>query len=157
ASSSDSSNLVLENGTLRYSGGTASTDRGFTLVNGGPSRTIQVDGTADLTFSGQVTSPDDAGFTKTGTGTLTLTNASNDYVGVTTIAGGTLAVTTLADGSSPSSIGAASNDSSNLVLQSGGELEYLGGTTSTDRGFTLGTGGGAIDVAQGATTLTMSG
>ncbi|MFC7399274.1 autotransporter-associated beta strand repeat-containing protein, partial [Chelatococcus sp. GCM10030263] len=157
ASSNDPSNLVLENGTLRYTGGTAPTDRGFTLVNGGPSRTIQVDGTADLTFSGQVTSPDDAGFTKTGTGTLTLTNASNDYVGVTTIAGGTLAVTTLADGGSPSSIGAASNDSSNLVLQGGGELEYRGGTSTSNRGFTLGTGGGGIDVAEDAATLTMSG
>ncbi|WP_246681601.1 autotransporter-associated beta strand repeat-containing protein [Mesorhizobium sp. B2-4-3] len=157
ASSSASSNLVIENGTLRYTGATASTDRGFTLVNGGPSRTFEVTNAAtNLTFSGQVTSPDDAGFTKTGAGTLTLTNASNDYVGVTTITGGTLAVSTLADGGQASGIGAASNASSNLVLQNGGKLSYIGGTTSSDRGFTLGTGGGAIDVV-GGTTLTMSG
>ncbi|MBZ9767076.1 autotransporter-associated beta strand repeat-containing protein [Mesorhizobium sp. CA6] len=157
ASSNASSNLVIENGTLRYTGATASTDRGFTLVNGGPSRTFEVTNAAtNLTFSGQVTSPDDAGFTKTGAGTLTLTNASNDYVGATTIAGGTLAVSALANGGQASGIGAATNASSNLVLQNGGTLSYIGGTTSSDRGFTLGTGGGAIDVVAG-TTLTMSG
>ncbi|TPI21035.1 autotransporter-associated beta strand repeat-containing protein [Mesorhizobium sp. B4-1-1] len=157
ASSNASSNLVIENGTLRYTGATASTDRGFTLVNGGPSRTFEVTNAAtNLTFSGQVTSPDDAGFIKTGAGTLTLTNASNDYVGATTIAGGTLAVGALANGGQASGIGAASNASSNLVLQNGGKLSYIGGTTSSDRGFTLGTGGGAIDVV-GGTTLTMSG
>ncbi|WP_246677279.1 MULTISPECIES: autotransporter-associated beta strand repeat-containing protein [unclassified Mesorhizobium] len=157
ASSSASSNLVIENGTLRYTGATASADRGFTLVNGGPSRTFEVTNAAtNLTFSGQVTSPDDAGFIKTGAGTLTLTNASNDYVGATTIAGGTLAVSALANGGQASGIGAASNASSNLVLQNGGKLSYIGGTTSSDRGFTLGTGGGAIDVI-GGTTLTMSG
>src|SRR5690606_24163759 len=36
ASSADASNLVLESGRLSYSGGDATTDRGFTLVNGGP-------------------------------------------------------------------------------------------------------------------------
>src|SRR5690606_29492685 len=34
ASSAASSNLVLESGTLQYDGATATTDRGFTLVNG---------------------------------------------------------------------------------------------------------------------------
>ncbi|CDX32238.1 Outer membrane autotransporter barrel domain (modular protein) [Mesorhizobium plurifarium] len=157
ASSNASSNLVLENGTLRYTGATASTDRGFTLINGGASRTIDVtNGATNLTFTGQVTSPDDAGFTKLGAGTLTLANANNDYIGATTIAGGTLAVSTLANGGQASGIGAASNASSNLVLQNGGTLSYIGGTTSSDRGFTLGAGGGAIDVI-GGTTLTMSG
>ncbi|HEX2888801.1 autotransporter-associated beta strand repeat-containing protein, partial [Vineibacter terrae] len=157
ASSNHSSNLVLENGTLRYTGSTASTDRGFTLVNGGLSRTFEVaSAAANLTFSGLVTSPDDAGFTKTGAGTLTLTNANNDYVGVTTIAGGMLAVSTLTDGGQASGVGAASNVSSNLVLQGGGKLGYIGADASSDRGFMLGTGGGGIDVI-GGTTLTMSG
>lgn len=157
ASSSASSNLVLENGTLRYTGSTATTDRGFTLVNGGPSRTFDVSSAAtNLTFTGQVTSPDDAGFTKSGVGTLTLTNANNDYVGVTTIAGGTLAVSALANGGLASGIGAASSASSNLVLQNGGTLSYIGSTTSSDHGFTLGTGGGGIAVAAGA-SLTLGG
>ena len=71
ASGAVSSNLVLQDGTLQYTGGTATSDRGFTLVNGGSGTpTIQVDGTANLTFTGQVTSPDDEGLVKTGTGTL---------------------------------------------------------------------------------------
>jgi fibronectin-binding autotransporter adhesin len=158
ASSADSSNLVLEGGTLQYNGGTASSDRGFTLVNGGPARTIDVAAAGtELTFSGVVTSSDDAGFIKAGAGTLTLANAANDYVGVTTIAGGTLAIGTLTDGGNASGIGAASNASENIVITSNGRLRYTGGTVATDRGFTLASGNGRIDVAQAATTLTISG
>src|SRR5690606_17318836 len=97
ASSADASNLVLEVGSLQYTGATAGTDRGFTLVNGGTSRIIEVVGGTDLTFSGVVTSPDDAGFTKMNSGTLTLANAANTYSGITTVGGGTLAITTLTD------------------------------------------------------------
>ncbi|NYF34042.1 autotransporter-associated beta strand repeat-containing protein [Sphingopyxis sp. JAI108] len=158
ASSADSSNLVLEGGTLQYTGGTASSDRGFTLVNGGAARTIDVAAAGtDLTFSGVVTSFDDAGFTKAGAGTLTLANAANDYIGVTTVAGGTLAVNTLTDGGIASGIGAASNASENIVLTNGGQLRYTGGTATTDRGFTLASGNGRIDVEQASTTLTISG
>lgn len=157
ASSADSSNLVIENGTLFYDGTTTTTDRGFTLVNGGPSRSIQVSGSANLTFSGQVTSPDDAGFSKTGAGTLTLANAGNDFVGPVTVSEGTLSVGTLADGGQASGIGAGSSASASLVLQSGGGLQYTGGSDQVDRGFTLATGNGRIDVSQAATTLTLDG
>lgn len=157
ASSNDPSNLVLENGTLHYTGATASTDRGFTLVDDGPSRTIQVDGTTDLTFSGQVTSPDDAGFTKTGAGTLTLSNAANDFVGPVVVSGGLVSTGTLADGGVASGIGAGTSDPSSLVLQGGGGLQYTGGTTAIDRGVTLASGAGEIDVDQASTTLTDSG
>src|SRR3546814_9922209 len=103
--------------------------------------TIEVtNGATDLTFTGLVTSPDDAGFTKAGAGTLTLTNGGNDYVGVTTVSGGTLAVDTLIDGGFTSGIGAASSDPANIVL-AGGTLAYTGPITSSDRGMTLGTGG----------------
>ncbi|MFC7397598.1 beta strand repeat-containing protein, partial [Chelatococcus sp. GCM10030263] len=160
AASTNPSNLVIEGATLEYTGTGGSTNRGFTLARSGAvtASTISVtNAAANLTVSGQVVSPDGANFIKTGPGTLTLSNPNNTYTGTTTVSGGTLAVTTLANGGSPSSIGAADNASSNLVLQGGGELEYLGGTTTSNRGFTLGSGGGAIDVAQGATTLTMSG
>lgn len=165
ASGADSSNLVLEGGTLQYTGGTvAVTDRGFTLVNGGAKApTIQVDSGQSVEFSGRVTSPDDAGLTKTGWGTLVLSNAANDYVGVTTVSGSggagasTLAVNTLANGGVASGIGAASGDSSNLVLSSGGRLRYTGDTVAIDRGFTLDSGTGRIDVAQADTTLTING
>ncbi|MGH6761634.1 MAG: autotransporter-associated beta strand repeat-containing protein [Phyllobacterium sp.] len=158
AATTDASNLVLESGVLTYVGATASTDRGFTLVNGGPSRTIEVAlaGT-NVTFSGLVTSADDAGFIKTGPGTLTLANDSNDYIGVTTVNGGTLAVNTLADGGQVSGIGKSSSDAANLVLGAGGRLRYTGGTASIDRGFTVNYASGRIDVSSAATTLTISG
>ncbi|CDX29442.1 Outer membrane autotransporter barrel domain (modular protein) [Mesorhizobium sp. ORS 3359] len=159
ASSSAASNLVLQNGVLNYTGGTATTDRGFTLVNGGPSRSISVSGGANLTFTGIVTSPDDAGFTKIGNGTLTLANAANDYVGATVISTGTLSVGTLADGGLASGIGASSSNAANLVISSAANLQYTGASTSSNRSFTLGAGvtGGGIDVSNAATTLTMSG
>jgi len=157
ASGSASSNLLIENGTLRYTGATSTSDRGFTLINGGAARNIQVDGTTNLTFTGLVTSPDDAGFTKTGTGTLTLANGANDFVGPVTVSGGALSTGVLSDGGAASGIGAATSASANLVLQGGGALQYTGGTAATDRGFTLSAGNGRIDVAQAASTLTITG
>ena len=164
ASSAASSNLVLESGTLAYVGGVdAVSDRGMTLVNGGAERAIQVDTGRTVEFSGLVTSPDDAGLTKTGWGTLILSNAANDYIGVTTITGGaasgpsTLSVNTLANGGAASGIGAATGDSANLVMTNGGRLQYTGGSVAIDRGFTLAGGLGGIDVAQVGTTLTVSG
>ncbi|MBV2144988.1 autotransporter-associated beta strand repeat-containing protein [Falsochrobactrum sp. TDYN1] len=159
ASSSDSANLVLESGTLQYTGGSTITDRGFTVVNGGAtSAAIDVANTStNLTFTGKVTSPDDGGLTKTGAGTLTLANGGNDYIGATTVAGGTLSVNTLADGGLASGIGASSSDSANLVLSNSGTLQYTGSSVSVDRGFTLQTPAGGIDVADIGTTLGFSG
>jgi len=160
ASAADSSNLVLEGSTLRYTGTTTTTsDRGFTVARSGAilGSTIEVTGAAaNLTFTGLVTSPDDANLTKSGAGTLTLANGANDYAGITTITGGRLSVSTLANGGLASGIGASSNASANLVLNGGG-LQYTGVTVSSDRGFTLGASGGTIDVSDAATTLTLSG
>jgi fibronectin-binding autotransporter adhesin len=90
------------------------------------------------------------------TAVQTFNVATNSYHGSTTLNGGILAVSTLASGGSNSSIGASSNAASNLVF-SGGTLRYTGGSISTDRNFTLNSGGGTIDVSTAATTLTMSG
>jgi fibronectin-binding autotransporter adhesin len=160
ASGSASSNLVIEGATLQYTGATATSDRGFTLATSGAvtAGTIDVSSAGtNLTFSGQVTSPDDAGLTKIGAGTLTLSNATSNYSGATTISAGTLSVGTLANGGAASSIGASSSASINLVLQNGGTLQYTGATVASDRGFTLGTGGGVIGVSNAASTLTLSG
>ncbi|WP_273054227.1 autotransporter-associated beta strand repeat-containing protein [Hyphomonas sp.] len=158
ASSAASSNLVLESGTLQYNGATATSDRGFTLVNGGAAApTIHVTGPSNLTFTGLVTSPDDAGLTKAGAGTLTLANGGNDYVGATTITNGLLSIDTIADGGVASGIGASSNDAANLVMSGGGMLQYTGATASSDRNFTVESGGGGFDVTDAGTVLTMSG
>jgi fibronectin-binding autotransporter adhesin len=66
----------------------------------------------------------------------------NDQVYV----GTTLTTTTLAHGGVPSSIGRSSNAASNLYIQ-GSTLKYVGPTVSTDRLFTIGTGGATIDAS----------
>jgi fibronectin-binding autotransporter adhesin len=93
----------------------------------------------------------------TGAGAFTIGGA-NTYTGTTTIGGGsTLMAGVLANGLVPSSLGASSNAAGNLVLQGGGTLLYTGATASTDRGFTLGSGGGTLGSTKSATTLTVNG
>jgi len=94
---------------------------------------------------------------KTGVGTETLTGA-NTYAGSTMIAGGTLSVSSLADGGVASGIGKAANAASNLMLSGGGTLQYTGSGASTDRLFTIDIGGGAIDASgSGAVAFTNGG
>lgn len=160
ASSADAANLVIQGATLQYTGGTSTTDRGFTVGRAGAigSGTIEVTQTVtNLTFVGEVVGADNGGLTKTGSGTLTLTNANSSYTGVTTVNGGTLAVAALRDGGVNSSIGASTGDSANLVLSNGGTLDYIGGTATTDRGLQLGAGGGAVGVSSAGSVLTVSG
>ncbi|TWU27752.1 beta strand repeat-containing protein [Bythopirellula polymerisocia] len=58
----------------------------------------------------------------------------------------TLVVDHLANGNSPSSIGSASNVASNLLIQ-GSTLKYVGNGDTTDRLFTIGTGGATINAS----------
>ncbi|MFN9719912.1 MAG: beta strand repeat-containing protein, partial [Planctomycetota bacterium] len=82
-----SANVVLNGGTLQYTGATASTDRGMTF-NSVAGNTVEVtSAAANLTNSGILTGA--GGFTKSGSGTLTLTG-SNNYTGNTTVSNGTL-------------------------------------------------------------------
>jgi autotransporter-associated beta strand protein len=78
-----------------------------------------------------------SGLTKTGDGALVLTNTgANNYTGKTVIAGGTVSVTSLANGGAPSAIGASSASPTNLVL-SGGTLVYAGPAVTINRGYSL--------------------
>lgn len=81
---------------------------------------------------------------KTTSGTVTLSGL-NTYDGPTTISGGTLSASMLADGGSSSNIG-ASTASGNLLLD-GGVLQYTGSGHSTDRLFTLTENGGGIEAS----------
>jgi autotransporter-associated beta strand protein len=97
------------------------------------------------------------GLTKTNSGTLTITATGNDYTGVTSIKGGVLALSTIANGGLASPIGAASSGPANLVID-GGTLEYRGNSSpTTDRGITLGTNGATLSVTNAIRTLTLSG
>ena len=98
-----------------------------------------------------------ANLTKSGSGLLTLVGGANTNIGVTTASGGTLSVSALANGGSPSDIGAASSSAANLVLN-GGTLQYTGAGVSIDRSFTVGTSGGTINSSgSGALSLTNTG
>jgi len=92
------------------------------------------------------------GLSKSGTAeTQVLNTGGNNYTGATTISGGTLTVTNLANGGSASAIGASSSSPTNLVL-SGGTLKYAGPAVTINRGYSS-TGGG-IETAD---NLTLSG
>lgn len=134
--SSDSGTLNLTNaGTI--TGATF----GLTLAGAGNGTVSSIIGTTS------------GGLTKNGAGTWTLSGA-NTFTGVTTISGGTLSVGTIGNGGVAGNLGQASNAAANLVLN-GGTLQYTGGAASTDRLFTLGTGGGTID-SSGSGTATFS-
>ncbi len=94
---------------------------------------------------------------KAGSGMVTLAGGANTYTGITTVSGGTLSVGTLANGGSPSDIGAASSDPANLVLN-GGTLLYTGSGASIDRAFSVTPAGGVLDGSgSGALAITAPG
>jgi autotransporter-associated beta strand protein len=115
---------------------------------------ITVNATKNFTFSGNGKISGTTGLTKTNSGALTIAT-TNDYTGVTTIAGGVLSVARLANGGAACGLGAATTNAANLVLN-GGTLRYTGASVSLDRGLTLNPGGGALDIANSAATLTLS-
>jgi autotransporter-associated beta strand protein len=92
------------------------------------------------------------GFTKTGAGTLTL-SGNNSFVGPITVNQGVLSVSTIAG------VGQACNLGRGGLTLNGGTLMYTGtaSNVSTTRGFTLGAGGGTINVQNATTSLTFSG
>lgn len=94
-------------------------------------------------------------FTKQGTGTFTIANTGgNNYTGPTVVTAGTLSVTNLANGGSPSAIGASSAGATNLLF-AGGTLSYGGPATTINRSFSsTATAGGGIDTLN---NLTLSG
>jgi fibronectin-binding autotransporter adhesin len=142
-----SGNGIIENaaatsGTLAVGGG-----------NGSSANSVLFrDGVGGGTFS----------LTKIGTGTMTNSNAASTYTGATTVSAGLLSIASIANGGSPSPIGASSNAAGNLVLGVNATLEYTGSSTATDRSFTLAgnsanSAGSTITVVSPGTTLTING
>jgi autotransporter-associated beta strand protein len=113
---------------------------------------VTVNATKNYTFSGTGKISGTTGIAKTNSGTLTISTV-NDYTGATTIQGGVLSISQLANASAACGIGAATTNAANLLLN-GGALRYTGGSVGTDRGVTLNSSGGAFDVTSSGTTLT---
>jgi autotransporter-associated beta strand protein len=124
--------VVTRSGALRPASVTVNNSANSYTLSGGT-----IDGASSLT--------------KSGSGTLVLASA-NSYTGVTSINGGVVSVSDIGNGGVAGNLGAASNASSNLVFD-GGTLLYTGASASSDRGFTLQSGGGVIDVASADLTL----
>jgi fibronectin-binding autotransporter adhesin len=173
-------------GTLRYVGtATASTDRVVDLAGTTGNGGLDASGTGTITYTSNLTAsgvgskslvlsgsntgnntvagliPDNGGanltsVVKNGPGTWVL-SAANAYTGSTTLNGGTLSVSSLADGGLPSNIGSSSNAASNLVFANNAVLNYTGTTTSTDRNYTLNAGGGTFQINNAAATLNITG
>jgi fibronectin-binding autotransporter adhesin len=126
-------------GTLSYTGANGSSTMPFTLNAGGGNFEVTNAATA-LTLSGQITGT--GGLTKSGSGTLILTNSFNPYGGSTTINGGTLQV--------------SGNIASNRIGSSP-QLILNGGTLYTVATSSLGSGSGVTLSAGGGTFQTDSG
>jgi len=132
---------------------TGSTNPAINLVGTNTPASVTFNATKNYTLAGTGRISGYGTLTKTNSGTLTIL-ATNDFVGPTVIAGGTLSVPIVANGGIASPLGAADNTSGNLIL-SGGTLRYTGTSASTDRGMTLNPAGGTIEVTNSATTLSL--
>lgn len=91
---------------------------------------------------------------KVGAGTLRLSGSNNSFTGALAIGAGTVSVATLANANVASPIGQFASAGAAGLLLGGGTFQYTGGTTTTNRGFTL-SGNSGIDVSAAGTTLTM--
>jgi autotransporter-associated beta strand protein len=139
----------------------ASTNRLPTIAPG----IIVNNSTKNYTFSGSGSITGATGLYKTGSGTLTILTTTNSYTGVTTVEGGTLAVSLLANVNLPSSIGtpgAAGTPGGNAIgaerlVLNGATLVYLGTNASANRPATIGANGAGINVASNSTELTLAG
>jgi autotransporter-associated beta strand protein len=140
--------LTLNNGTFQYAGSngimandTITGTQALTINSGGG--TVEVTNpTTNLTISGAIVGA--GGLTKTGSGTLNLTNTTNTYAGGTIVNNGVLAVSgdgALGVGNGPVTVGPF------------GTLRYTGSDTTT-RTFTLNSG--TLEAAAGV-TLTLNG
>ena len=134
--------IVFQNQAYTLTGGT--------ITLGGSAPAITVNATAGTIASVLAGA---AGITTSGSGMLTLA-AANTYTGVTILGGGVAQVASLSGGATASPLGAASGAAANIVFN-GATLDYTGATTKWQRAFTLNSGGGSIEVASAAATLTI--
>ncbi len=114
-----------------------------------------VDASGDYALEGSGSIKGPGGLAKNGDGNLRLTG-KHEYTGPTQILDGSIEAGTLADGGKASALGASGEDPSNLLLN-GGELKLTGGSSSSNRGMTIGENGGTLNMVNVSTRLTLSG
>lgn len=153
--SAASNPLTVNSGAIATSGNFAyNIGSGFSSIILGNGEGVITVPSNTLTIASPIHVTGGGGLTKAGAATLALT-AANTYTGPTTINQGTLSVSNIANGGSPSPLGASPAVPANLVL-AGGNLTYTGPTVSSDRGVTL-VANGAINVSTLGTTLSLGG
>jgi autotransporter-associated beta strand protein len=134
--------MSFDGGTLKYTGGTGSWTRNFTLNAGGG--TLYVDATG-TTLSTLGFFSNGGGLTKMGSGTLVLDSASNSHAGGTTVSAGTLKVS--------GTLGAGTG----AVTVAGTGTLYLGGSSQAAGVVTLTGGSLASGVLNGSSYAVSSG
>jgi autotransporter-associated beta strand protein len=152
-------NTGAQTGTLQYTGATASSTKKFTLATGGTGAFEVTTGANTLSLTGLIDGG--GGLTKTGAGTLTLSN-TNTYTGATTVNAGTLKLDFSAAGAPTTNI---ISSSSALTLGGGTTLNgttlNLTGKASTTNsqafnGTTINPGVSAITLTANATANPLS-
>jgi len=116
---------------------------------------VLVDASGNYTLAGGGYMNGTGELVKNGEGNLSLTG-QHMYTGPTRINSGTLQVGELKNGGQPSAIGASQEDPSSLVLD-GGELKITGPSSSSNRGMTIGTNGGTLNLSNASGGLILSG
>jgi len=135
-STNAAANLVLNGGTLQYTGANASIDRNFTITAGTTGTFDITQGGTTLTLPGATGAATTGALTKIGLGTLTL-SAPQTYTGTTTVGGGTL---TLAGGDHTLAVNKPMVVNTGGTLDLGANDQYVGNFTGTG-GIVTGTGG----------------
>lgn len=143
AAGAQSTNLVLSSGTLRYTGGSTTTDRGATFSGAGAILDVVNAGTT-LTWTG--TNAGSGALIKSGAGTLVL-SANNSFAGGTVLSNGTLALNGPAGGGTVTANNYALG--SGAVTFHGGTLKLFGYGLSTSPSY--GTFSRPLIVPAGAT------
>lgn len=144
---------TVGNNLTRITGGTLRGSAGGDLI------VIQNNGSNGLTIESVIANNTTAtALTKAGAGTLTLTG-NNTYSGGTFFSGGIVAISKLAD-TGDSNLGNSAGGTDNMWTFNTGRLQLVTGATAdvtTARDVLLMSGGGIIDVANAARTVTLNG
>ena len=112
-----------------------------------PVSSFSINSSKNYTFTGTGVISGSTGLVKSGSGTLSL-QTKNTFAGGVTINGGTIEISKLSNGEEVGPLGVSNKSASNLVFSNGGILKINSTLTqNTDRGITLSTGGGEVNVA----------